>query len=190
MKVVALTLVLGGLMLAGDFALAQDRAAGRKVAGMCRTCHGLDGVARIPIAPHIGGEPSDYLENQLRSFRDGTREHEMMSVVARGLTDDQIANVSAWYAGHRVEVSAPDTAAAPETCLGCHGADGLGLAEDVPHLAGEASLYIDTQLKAFKRGKRVHDIMSGIAAELSDSEIRAIANYFADVKITVTQVDP
>lgn len=190
MKPVLVTLFLGGALIAGESLLAQDRAAGRKVAGMCRTCHGLDGFAKIPIAPHIGGEPAAYLDAQLRAFRDGRREHEMMSVVARSLSDAQIEDVSAWYAGHDVVVEAPNPDAAPEACLACHGADGLALAEDAPHLAGEANLYIDTQLKAFKRGKRSHDVMSGIAAALEDDEIRAIADYFAAIKITIMQVDP
>ena len=187
---IALAIVLGGTFLAGDALLAQDRAAGRKIAGMCRTCHGLDGFAKIPIAPHIGGEPAAYLEAQLRAFRDGTRQHEMMSVVSRGLSDTQIVDVAAWYAGHEIEVVASAPERAPEACLGCHGADGLGMTDDVPHLAGEANLYIDTQLKAFKYGKRGHEIMSGIAAELEDTEIRAIADYFAAIKLTIAQVDP
>ena len=62
----AILLGLGGLMLAGTApAFSGDPVAGRKVANMCRTCHGLDGFAKIPIAPHIGGEPSIYLQRQL-----------------------------------------------------------------------------------------------------------------------------
>ncbi len=57
MRAVA-SMILGGLMLAGGTPLsAGDPAAGRKVANMCRTCHGIDGMAQIPIAPNIGGEP-------------------------------------------------------------------------------------------------------------------------------------
>ena len=73
MNHVAFILCLGGIILAGA-GQAQDAEAGRKVAGMCRTCHGLDGIARIPIAPHIGGESVEYLSRQLTAFRDGTRE--------------------------------------------------------------------------------------------------------------------
>ena len=68
----ALLLGLGGLMLAGA-ASGQDVEAGRKVAGMCRTCHGLDGLAQIPVAPNIGGEPAAYLAAQLEAFRSGAR---------------------------------------------------------------------------------------------------------------------
>ena len=82
-------------MLAGGTpAAADDPAAGRQVANMCRTCHGMDGYAQIPIAPHIGGEPQEYLEAQLMAFKTGTRQHEMMSIVAGGLSAQQISDVA------------------------------------------------------------------------------------------------
>ena len=70
-------LALGGVILAGGVS-AADLDAGRKLANMCRTCHGIDGYAAIPIAPHIGGEPQEYLETQLMAFKSGQRQHEMM----------------------------------------------------------------------------------------------------------------
>ena len=191
MKVAALT-ILGGLMLAGEAPaeLAGDRDAGRTLAGQCRTCHGLDGYAQIPVAPHIGGEPEGYLRDQLTAFRDGTRENEMMSIVARALTDQQIADLAAWYAGHEIAVTlAADPADAPESCTSCHGADGIQLLDDAPNLAGEANIYIDTQLKAYRSGKREHEIMTGIAADLTDTEIRAFADWYADVTLEITLVE-
>jgi len=188
----AAIMVLGGLTLAGG-TLAEgtgDREAGRKLTNQCSTCHGRDGFARIPIAPHIGGESFSYIANQLTSFRNGTREHEMMSLVARMLSDDDIANLAAWYSGHEVTVTLKqDPARAPEQCVACHGADGLHQMEDAPNLAGEANIYIDTQLKAFRNGKRVHEIMSPIAQALSDEEIRAIADWYADIGIKITIVE-
>ena len=189
----ATLLGLGGLMLAGA-ALAEepagDRAEGRKLAGQCRTCHGLEGFAQIPIAPHIGGEPAGYIRAQLTAFRDGTREHEMMTIVAKNLTDQQIADLAAWYSGHEVAVTLEaDPAGAPEACIGCHGEDGLHLLDEAPNLAGEANIYIDTQLKAFRSGKRTHEIMSGIAAEMTDAEIRSAADWYAAVGIDITLVE-
>ena len=99
----ALAIGLGGIFLAGSAPaqdLTGDREAGRALAGQCRTCHGLEGLARIPIAPNIGGESASYIASQLTAFRDGTREHEMMSVVAASLSDQQIADLAAWYSGH------------------------------------------------------------------------------------------
>jgi cytochrome c553 len=181
--------VLGGLMLAGGVpAAADDPAAGRQVANMCRTCHGLDGYAQIPIAPHIGGEPKDYLEAQLMAFKTGAREHEMMSIVSAGLTAQQISDVAAWYASHTVTATLPEGVAesdAPVACVSCHGVDGISAALDAPNLAGEVNIYIDTQLKAFRVGKRRHAIMTEIAADMSDEEIRAVADWYAAVKIEI-----
>jgi cytochrome c553 len=182
-----LILGLGGVLLAGAVP-AQDIEAGRKVAGMCRTCHGLDGLAQIPIAPSIGGEPASYIAAQLEAFRSGTREQEMMSVVAAGLSDAQIADVAAWYAGHIVEAAPPegfDPAGAPEACVACHGVDGIAVIPEAPNLAGENAIYSDTQLKAFRSGKRSHEVMSPIAAELDDAAIRAAADWYAAIGLQV-----
>ena len=182
-----IALALGGVCLAGG-AFAQDADAGRKVAGMCRTCHGIDGFAKIPIAPHIGGEPEGYIRTQLQAFRSGTRTHEMMSVVASGLSDQQIMDVAAWYATQTITATLPEAVTeddAPEVCASCHGIDGIALTEDTPNLAGETNIYIETQLKAFRIGKRTHEIMSEIAAELTDAEMRELANWYAGVTLEI-----
>jgi cytochrome c553 len=159
---------------------------GKTLAGQCRTCHGINGVAKIPIAPHIGGEPADYIASQLTAFRDGAREHEMMTVVARTLSDDQIADLAAWYGSRKpVATLTADPADAPEICVTCHGIDGIAVAENVPNLAGETNIYIDTQLKAFRLGKRVHEVMTPIAAGMTDAEIRAAADWFAAIDFSV-----
>ncbi len=188
----AIPTILGGLLLAGD-APAQavgDRNAGRQLAGQCRTCHGLDGYAQIPIAPHIGGEPGSYIRAQLAAFRDGNREHEMMSIVARSLTDQQIADLAAWYSGHKVTAElTTDPADAPAACIDCHGVDGIHRLEDVPNLAGETNIYIDTQLKAFRSGKRLNEVMTSVASELTDEEIRAASDWYANVEIDIETVE-
>ncbi|MEM1361060.1 MAG: c-type cytochrome [Pseudomonadota bacterium] len=184
-------IVLGGLLLAGGLAgtvAAGDPKEGRKIANMCRTCHGLDGYARVPIAPHIGGEPKEYLEAQLMAFKTGQRENEMMSVVSSGLSAQQISDVAAWYASHTPVATLPDgvsAEAAPQACVSCHGADGISQLLDAPNLAGETNIYLDTQLKAFKRGQRQHEIMSEVAAALSDSEIRDLANWYAVIQLEI-----
>jgi len=191
MRLAAIT-ILGGLMLAGGAQSDEvgDRDAGRKLAVQCSTCHGRDGYAQIPIAPHIGGEPASYIRSQLTAFRDGTREHEMMSIVAKMLSDKQIADLAAWYSGHKVQVDLQqDPSDAPEQCVACHGADGLHINKDAPNLAGEANIYIDTQLKAFRNGKREHEIMTPISQALSDAEIRAIADWYADIGLEIEMVE-
>ncbi|MGJ8569887.1 MAG: c-type cytochrome [Hoeflea sp.] len=185
-----IALGFGGLLLAGtalaDEPAVGDSVAGKKIAGQCRTCHGIDGYAKIPIAPHIGGEPASYLRNQLIAFRNGTRTHEMMSVVAKMLTDQQIEDVAAWYSSHiAVATLTADAASAPQACTACHGTDGIALVEDAPNLAGETNIYIDTQLKAFRLGKRTHEVMSAVAEDMTDAEIRAVADWYGSVKLDI-----
>jgi cytochrome c553 len=88
---------------------AQSAADGRTLAGQrCQVCHGLDGIATIPIAPNLAGESAIYLQTQLKAFRSGKREHEMMTVVAKDLTDADIASVAAWYESIQVTATMPD----------------------------------------------------------------------------------
>lgn len=87
---------------------AGDAARGKETAARCKTCHGLDGIAKIPIAPHLAGESQIYLETQLKAFRSGKRLHEMMSVVAKDLTDEDIADVAAWYSSIRITAEMPE----------------------------------------------------------------------------------
>ncbi|MGC3872442.1 c-type cytochrome [Halomonas sp. GXIMD04776] len=104
----AIVLVVASGLALTTSAQAADPEAGRKLARQCQTCHGLDGIATIPIAPHLAGESQIYLETQLKAFRSGRREHEIMSVVAKGLSDEEIANLAAWYASIRITATMPD----------------------------------------------------------------------------------
>ncbi|OZB17055.1 MAG: cytochrome C554 [Marinobacter sp. 34-60-7] len=107
-RVLALPATVALLVLLPGYTLAADPAEGRKLAAQCKTCHGLDGVAKIPIAPNLAGESQIYIENQLKAFRSGKREHEMMSVVAKGLTDSQISDLAAWYESIEITVKMPE----------------------------------------------------------------------------------
>ncbi len=180
---------LGGLLStqspqASD--LPGDIEAGKKISRSCRTCHGKDGIAKIPIAPHIGGETAEYIIKQLQAFKDGSREHEMMTVVVGGLEEQDIKDVASWYASQQIVVTDPKRPAKapePEKCVSCHGRNGVSELEIAPHLAGESAIYIATQLKAFRLGKRSDDIMSEIAADMSDEDIRQSAEWYSSFQI-------
>ena len=79
-------------LLAGDPAQAGDAAAGRKRAAACQTCHGLDGLSKMPEAPNLAGQVEPYLVKALKEYRDGTRRNEIMNVVAKELTERTEAN--------------------------------------------------------------------------------------------------
>lgn len=106
-----LTGLLVLLTLNGVVSTAQaagDAKAGRKKAQMCSACHGIDGIAKIPIAPNIAGSPAMYLEKQLKAFRSEERKEENMNVVAKPLSDTDIADLAAWYSGITVDVTLPN----------------------------------------------------------------------------------
>jgi len=86
---------------------AQDAAAGRAKAQACTVCHGALGLSVTPDAPHLAGQPAIYVATQLRAYRSGARKHEVMAVMAKPLTDDDILNLAAWFNSIRVEASAP-----------------------------------------------------------------------------------
>ena len=86
---------------------AGNIAAGRQKAMACQTCHGLDGLSKMPDAPNIAGDPEDYLVRQLTAFRKGERKNEMMSIVVQPLSDQDIADLAAYYAAIEVTVKVP-----------------------------------------------------------------------------------
>ena len=97
------------LLLPAEGALAAgDKAAGRKKARMCAVCHGIDGVGKRPDVPHIAGESNIYLKHQLEAFRSGKRQHREMSIVAGGLSDEDIADLIAWYSAIKCTVELPE----------------------------------------------------------------------------------
>jgi cytochrome c553 len=82
---------------------AADAAAGKAKAQACAVCHGPMGISSAPDAPHLAGQPEIYLTAQLRAYRGGERKHEVMAVMAKPLSDDDIANLAAWFASIKVE---------------------------------------------------------------------------------------
>ena len=80
---------------------------GRARSRVCASCHGPLGISVQPDAPNLAGQPRIYLEAQLKAFRDGTRKHQVMSLMARTLTDEDIAALAEWYASITVEVREP-----------------------------------------------------------------------------------
>lgn len=85
-------------------ACAQDVAAGKRKAAACQTCHGLDGIAKLPDAPNLAAQPAAYLERELRNYRSGTRRNEVMSVAAKPLSDADIRDLAAYYSAIQIEV--------------------------------------------------------------------------------------
>jgi cytochrome c553 len=86
---------------------AADVAAGRRKAVQCQACHGLDGLSKLPEAPHLAGQPERYLVKSLEDYRTGARKDEMMALVVKNLSAQDIADLAAYYAAIEVSVQPP-----------------------------------------------------------------------------------
>lgn len=86
---------------------AGDARRGREKAASCNVCHGANGLSVVPDAPSLAGQPERYLAEQLEAYRSGKRVHPVMSVVAKGLRDDDIADLAAWFSAIVVHAEPP-----------------------------------------------------------------------------------
>lgn len=100
------TFVLGALASLASLAslgiapaMAADAQAGRAKAVQCSACHGLDGMSKLPEAPNLAGQTEPYLIKALKDYRSGKRKDEMMNMMAKPLSDADIANLAAFYNG-------------------------------------------------------------------------------------------
>lgn len=87
---------------AAENATSKGRA---KAEAQCSVCHGTNGMSQMPNAPHLAGQPEIYLVEQLKNYRSGKRANEVMGVLAKPLTDDDIANLAAWYASIEIKAT-------------------------------------------------------------------------------------
>jgi cytochrome c553 len=101
-----IAVLMAGLSSAA-LAADGDPAAGRRKALQCQTCHGLDGLSRLPDAPHLAGQPEPYLVKSLNDYRQGSRRHDMMTIVVQQLSDQDVADLAAYYAGIEFTVKPP-----------------------------------------------------------------------------------
>ena len=86
---------------------AGDAVSGKKVMLKCQVCHGKDGLAKLPDAPNIAGQKEAYLVKALTAFKAGERKNEQMSIIAAGLSDEDIADLIAWYSSIKFSVQVP-----------------------------------------------------------------------------------
>ena len=202
------TAVMAGLS-GGVYAQAAkpDAAKGRAIASqVCAACHAVDGNSVAPTNPKIAGQIPEYVHKQLVNFKPqggnkAERENAVMGAMVANLSDADMRNVAAYYAGQKLKPAAArskDVAVAgqklyrggnPATgvpaCSGCHGPDGSGMPSQYPRVAGQYAEYIEAQLKLFKSGERANDpnrMMRGVAERMSEKEIKAVAEYVAGLR--------
>lgn len=174
-----------------------DPAKGQAISGqVCGACHTNDGSRGSPANPILQGQHPEYLVKQLGEFKAGKRDNAVMKGFASALSDDDMKNVAAFYAGKQAKpgfAKNKDLVVLGEkiyrggladrnipACAGCHSPTGAGIPAQYPRLAGQHSDYTESQLKGFRDGVRKNNAqMAGVAAKLNDREIKAVADYIA-----------
>lgn len=86
-----------------NHALADETSIGKEKAQACAMCHGVNGIAQMPNAPNLAGQPAPYLAEQLKNYRSGKRQNEIMGVIAKPLSDQDISALASWYSSIQIE---------------------------------------------------------------------------------------
>ena len=181
-------------------AAKPDPAKGEAIAGqVCGACHTSDGSRGLAANPILQGQHPEYLVKQLMEFKDRKRENAIMLGMASTLSEADMRDVAAFYASKHAKpgfAKDKDTVRLAEriyrggiaerqipACSGCHTPDGGGIPAQFPRLAGQHAEYAEAQLLAFRDGLRKNGpMMTGVAARLSDKEIKALADYMAGLR--------
>ena len=188
-------------------ATAQDAAKTQSIANqVCASCHAADGNSTAAANPKIAGQIAEYLHKQLVDFKPQqgkkpARESPIMMGMVANLSEADMKGLATYYAGQKLKPAAAadknlaalgqkiwrggNAATGVPACAGCHGPSGAGMPAQYPRLAGQYADYITAQLKAFKEGGRANDpngMMRGVAARMSDREIRAVAEYASGLR--------
>lgn len=199
MKKLLISLIVSvGLM---STAHAGDAVAGKAKAATCGACHGADGNSLAPNFPKIAGQGERYLVKQITEIKSGARQVPEMLGFVMGLSETDIADISAYYAGQAASGGAADPALVEAgkriflggnektgvpACIACHGAAGKGMAAaGFPGLAGQHAMYTEKQLMDFYSAKRTNDaanVMRDIASRMHMDEIKAVSSYIQGLK--------
>lgn len=195
-----LTVGISGMAhAAGEAVQPGDAKAGQAKAAVCGACHGPDGNSMAPNFPKLAGQGERYLTKQLHDIKSGKRTVLEMTGLLTNLSDQDLADIAAYFASQKGSVGAADpkivargealfrggdlTKGMP-ACTGCHSPNGAGNAPaGFPHLGGQHAQYVAKQLTDFRKeeGGRNNDgdtkPMQTIAKKLSDEDIAAVSSY-------------
>ena len=184
--------------------LKGDAKAGQAINAMCIGCHGIKGYqASFPEVykvPMISGQSEKYIVAALNAYKKGERKHPSMRGISETLTDQNMADLAAYYSGHGVapgqsapkEVKAPSAQVAAllgkANCASCHGANfSTPIDPSYPKIGGQHADYLFVALKSYKNDAnaivgRGNAIMAGMAKQYSNAELKLMANYISSVR--------
>lgn len=187
--------LLASTALACSTAFAQtpgDPARGRDLANTCLGCHGIPGYKNAYpnySVPKLEGQHPEYIVLALQGYRSGERSHLTMHSQASSLSDQDMADIAAYFSGKPVSkdnnpAEGPAPAAAA-VCVACHGDNGVGITGQYPTLAGQHADYLEQALIEYRKGGRKNPIMGTFASQIKEEDIRVIAEYYARQKPTL-----
>lgn len=175
-----------------------DPIAGKEKSELCQGCHGEEGVSTEPTAPKLAGQYGTYIAKELRNFQAGTRVHKIMSDIAATVSDDDLADIAAYFASRKkMKGNGTENKAGQElflhgdmsrmmvACVNCHGVNGKGKTPTnpvFPVIGGQHKEYLRVQLINFRAGDRSNSpggIMNIITQKLTDPELDALADYIS-----------
>lgn len=190
----ALSLTIVGLAAPG-LAAAADAERGAKLAYTCHGCHGMPNHKNaFPIynVPKIGGQHAAYLVVALKAYASQERAHATMHSHAATMSEQDMQDMAAYLAGQELAPTGKAVGTAPkaaQTCVACHGIDGVGILPEYPNLSGQHRDYLEVALKAYRSGQRKNAVMAGMAAPLTDADIRELARYYASQRPALCSTD-
>lgn len=192
----------------GDAVLGQDKADAER----CIECHGADGQGQgHSNGPEgrfarLAGQQAAYIVKQIQDFRSGARKHDQMAIMARSITDEDAADIAAYFAslpamrGDARDASEPgrrlyeqgDPGRSVPACAACHGPRGEGLRGQAlaPVLGGQEWRYLDHQLRNWRSGERRNSpggVMNAALRSLTDTEIQALATHLSGLPSHIKQ---
>jgi cytochrome c553 len=180
----ALSLTIVTLGVPG-VAAAADAARGAKLGYTCQGCHGIPNYRNsypVYAVPKLGGQHTAYMVVALKEYANQNRPHPTMHAQASTLSGQDMQDVAAYLSGQELKATGRAVGTAPkagQTCVACHGNDGIGIMPEYPNLAGQHADYIAHSLKAYRAGQRNNAVMGGMAAALTDKDISELAAYYS-----------
>ena len=202
-KLISAGLLTVSIFMMTGAAIAGDAEAGKAKSAVCGSCHGVDGNSPIAAYPKLAGQNEAYITKQVKDFKaDSTRKNEIMKGMVAALSDEDAADIGAYFQSQSITQSATfddskiaagrelykggDLQAGIPACQACHGPEGSGTAGiGYPSLGGQYVEYTLAQLQAFKNGSRSNDdkmLMRSIVEKMSAEDMTAVANYIASLK--------
>ncbi len=165
---------------------AGDAAAGKAASAACAGCHGEQGVSGKPEFPSLAGQDPQYLALAMRSYAQGGRSNDAMKGLAAGLDEHAAANLAAYFTSQPPQAPNVRKPMTPEQlaerCDRCHGINGNSIDPRTPALAAQRSDYLEAALNAYRKGTRKSATMAAMSGILSESDVEAMAAYYARQK--------